>query len=91
MKEILFAGLIAFLNLLSGIFVYKLIIQKPNKMFFRLFFGSILFRYAINLFLLWFFLKIMNFEPLIFALSYMVGTFFAIVTEVLYLNKAIKC
>lgn len=87
MKEIIFAFLLSLFNFLSGILVYKFIIDKSNKIFYRVFLGSIFFRYVINLFFLFFFLKYLKFEQLKFALAYLIGTFLAILLEVLSINK----
>jgi hypothetical protein len=87
MKEIVTALLISLFNLFSGILVYKILIRKSDKIFYKYFFGSILFRYVINLFLLWVCFKLLNYEKLTFALSYLIGTFFAILIEIIYLNK----
>lgn len=90
MRELIFAVAISVFNLGSGVLVYEKIIDKPNKIFFRVFFASILLRYVINLFFLWLCFKILNFELFKFALFYMIGTFFAIILEVIYLNKRTK-
>jgi hypothetical protein len=37
--------------------------------------------------LLWACFKLLNYEKLTFALSYLIGTFFAILIEIVYLNK----
>lgn len=90
MREFFFAFFISVFNLLSGILVYEKIINKPNKLFFRVFFSSVLLRYVINLFFLWVCFKLLNFDTLKFALSYMIGTFLAIILEVFCLNKKTK-
>jgi len=87
MKEIVTAILISVFNLISGILVYKILIGKSDKIFYKYFLGSVLFRYVINLFLLWVCFKLLDFNKLTFASSYLVGTFFAILIEVIYLNK----
>jgi hypothetical protein len=90
MKEIISALLISIFNFSSGVLVYKFIINKENKLFYRIFLISVLLRYVINLFFLWICLKLLVFEPLTFGLSYLLGVFLAIILEVLLLSNKIK-
>lgn len=90
MIEIIVAITICFLNIASGIFFYHISINKNIKTFSKIFFFSISSRYAVNLFLLWFFLKYLKFEPVKFSLTFLIGTYFLILLEVLYLNSKRK-
>ncbi len=87
MSEIFSAIVLCAINFISGIVVYQISISKSNKQFSRIFFTSILLRYVINLFLFFIFFKYLEFQPVRFALTFMVATFFLLLVEVLYLNS----
>ncbi len=87
MVEILSAVALCSINFVSGIVIYHIAISKSNKTFSRIFFASILLRYVINLFLFFIFLKYLKFQPLKFALTFMLTTFVLMIAEILYLNS----
>lgn len=87
MVEILSAVALCSMNFISGVAVYHISISKNNKKFSRIFFTSILVRYVINLFLFFIFLKYLEFQPLKFALTFMLTTFVFLMAEILYLNS----
>jgi hypothetical protein len=87
MVEVLSAVALCFINFISGIVVYRISISKSNKKFSRIFFTSILLRYVINLFLFFVFLKYLEFQPLKFALTFMLATFVFLMAEIFYLNS----
>lgn len=90
MVEIIVAITICIFNFISGILFYHLSINKNSKTFSKIFFFSTSLRYVINLFLLFFFLKYLKFEPFKFSLTFLVGTYFLILLEVVYLNSKRK-
>jgi len=52
----------------------------------KIIFLSMAIRYIINLFALWFFLDIFEFDKLIFSLTFLISTFILIIFEIFYLN-----
>lgn len=90
MFEIIVPIAICLLNFASGIFFYHTSINKNSKTFSKIFFLSTSLRYVINLFLLWFFLNYLKFEPFKFSLTFLIGTYILILIEVVYLNSKRK-
>ncbi len=90
MKEIAFSLVINLFNFYSGILVYRFILYKSNKVFYKILVTSIFFRYVINLFFIWVGFKLLEFNVLILGLSYLFSVFIAILAEVVYINKKWK-
>lgn len=90
MIEFLTALSLCLLNMVSFFFFYNIAINREAKYFLRIIFLSMALRYIINLFALWIFLDIFEFDKLIFSLTFLISTFILIIFEIFYLNYQSK-
>jgi hypothetical protein len=89
-KSILIALSLTLLNALSSLLINNIAMKKKWKTFIKLVFGSMVVRYLLTAFLVWFCLQYLNLNKLGFALTFLITTFILIFLEILYIHKKAK-
>ena len=84
----IFTGLlIALVNALAAIVIYKTAMKKGILKFSKIALTSIVIRYFITVFIVWLCLKVFSLNAFAFSLTFLLSTFFLLMFEIFYLNN----
>ena len=85
-ESFIVALIICIFNTLAALFVIRRAYRGDESKFNKTVFASMVVRYMIVSFLVWLCLQVIELDPFLFSLTFLIATFILIMAEILYLN-----
>lgn len=86
-ESVLIAFALCFINVMAALIVIKYAYKRKKEKLIATVLTSMIVRYVIITVAVWFCLKILELNQLVFSLTFFITTFILIIVEILYLNN----